>query len=90
MIEAGMQTYVIKKSGPTRLTEKQLAGVRIPTLAILAGESRMHDTGKAAEVARRAPSGATVIVYPEASHAINGEYPDRIAADVGTFLTGKP
>ena len=50
----------------------------------------MHDTGKAAEVARRAPTGATVIVYPDASHAINGEYPDRIAIDLGRFLTGKP
>lgn len=90
MIEAGMQTYVIKKSAPTRLTEKQLGGVRIPTLALLAGASRMHDTGKAAAVAGRVPAGATVIVYPDASHAINGEYPERIAADVGAFLSGKP
>ena len=28
---------------------EQLAGVRIPTLTLLAGKSRMHDTGKAAE-----------------------------------------
>lgn len=89
MIEAGMQTYVIKNSGPTRLTRKQLTGVRVPTLVILAGKSRMHDTGKAAEVAMRAPNGAKVIVYPDASHAINGEYPDRLAADIGEFLTGK-
>lgn len=89
MIEAGMRTYVIRKSGPTRLTEKHLAGVRIPTLAILAGRSRMHDTGKAAEVARRTPGSTTVIVYPDASHAINGEYPDRIAADIGAFLAGQ-
>jgi hypothetical protein len=27
--------------------------------------------------------------YPDMSHAINGEYPDRIANDVGPFLTGK-
>lgn len=90
MIEAGMQTYVIRKSGPTRIPEKRLAGVRIPTLALLAGESRMHDTGSAATVARRAPAGATVLVYPDASHAINGEYSDRIATDVGAFLAGRP
>jgi pimeloyl-ACP methyl ester carboxylesterase len=30
--------------------------------------------------------GATVKVYPEASHAINGEHPDRIAADIAAFL----
>jgi hypothetical protein len=28
----------------------------------------------------------TVRVYPEASHAINGEYPDEIAADIDAFL----
>jgi pimeloyl-ACP methyl ester carboxylesterase len=90
MIEAGMQTYVIRKSGPTKITERQLAGVRVPTLTILAGASRMHDTDKAASVARRVPTGATVHVYPDASHAINGEYPDRIASDLGAFLAGKP
>jgi hypothetical protein len=41
-------------------------------------------------VARRAPAGATVIVHADASHAINGEYPDRFAADVGAFLAGRP
>ncbi|GIJ73899.1 alpha/beta fold hydrolase [Virgisporangium ochraceum] len=90
MIEAGMQTYVVKKSGPTKLTDKQLAGVRMPTLAILAGASRMHDADEAASVARRVPAGATVHVYPDASHAINGEYPDRIASDLGAFLAGRP
>ncbi len=87
MIEAGMQTYVLKVSGPARITEAQLGGLRIPTLVILAGQSRMHDTGSAADVARRAVPGATVKVYPQASHAINGEYPDEIAADVAAFLT---
>jgi pimeloyl-ACP methyl ester carboxylesterase len=90
MIEAGMRSYVIRKSGPTMLTRTQLAGVRIPTLTLLAGRSRMHDAGRAERVARRVPAGATVIVYPDASHAINGEYPDRIAADVGAFLAGRP
>ena len=90
MIEAGMQTYAMKKSGPTLLTENQLSGVRIPTLVILAGRSRMHDTAAAAEVARRVPPGATVLVYPDASHAINGEYPDKIATDMSAFLTGRP
>lgn len=86
MIEAGMQTYVLRVSSPTRITEKQLSGVRTPVLALLAGASRMQDTEAAAEVARRAMPGATVKVYPEASHAINGEHPDRIAADIAAFL----
>lgn len=86
MIEAGMQTYVLKLSASTRITERQLAGLRVPALVLLAGSSRMHDSAAAAELARRTLPGATVEVYPRASHAINGEYPERIAADVGAFL----
>jgi hypothetical protein len=29
-----------------------------------------------------------VTIYPDASHAINGEYPEKIAADVETFRRG--
>ena len=86
MIEAGMQTYALQLSAPHRITPEELAGVRTPTLALLAGESRMHDTAEAAGVAERALPAATVIVYPDASHAINGEYPDRVAADIATFI----
>ncbi|WJK43199.1 alpha/beta hydrolase [Solwaraspora sp. WMMA2056] len=86
MIEAGMQTYALKLSAPHRITPEDLAGVRTPTLALLAGESRMHDTAEAAEVADSTLPEATVVVYPDASHAINGEYPDRIAADIADFL----
>ncbi|WP_326552277.1 alpha/beta fold hydrolase [Micromonospora sp. NBC_01813] len=86
MIEAGMQTYALKLSAPRRLTDEELTRVRTPTLALLAGQSRMHDTAEAAQVADSALPEATVIVYPEASHAINGEYPDRVAADLAEFL----
>lgn len=86
MIEAGIQAYVLKLSAPRRISERQLAKLDTPTLALLAGASRMHDAAKAADLARRALPRATVVVYPHASHAINGEYPDRIAADVRVFL----
>jgi len=86
MIEAGIQTYVLKLSAPSRIDERHLAKLDVPTLALLAGKSRMHDAAKAADLARRVLPRATVVVYPQASHAINGEYPDRIAADVAAFL----
>ncbi|MGN9810247.1 alpha/beta fold hydrolase [Micromonospora sp. BQ11] len=86
MIEAGLQAYVVKLSAPTRPSDDQLAGVGVPVLVLMAGRSRLHDAGDAAEVARRTLTRGTVETYPEASHAINGEYPDRIAADVAAFL----
>ena len=52
----------------------------------LAGRSVMHDPATARSTAERALRTKTVAFYPDASHAVNGEYPDRIAADVRAFL----
>ncbi|MEU8391213.1 alpha/beta hydrolase [Micromonospora sp. NPDC048843] len=86
MIEAGMQAYVMKLSAPTRPSEDQLAAVDVPVLVLMAGKSRLHDAGEAAKLAERSLSHGTVKTYPDASHAINGEYPDEIAADISAFL----
>lgn len=86
MIEAGMQTYRLALPSPSRLSEEALSGLDVPVLAIMAGESRMHDAAAAADVADRILPDGRVEVYPDASHAINGEYPERIAADVAAFL----
>ncbi|SCL35720.1 Pimeloyl-ACP methyl ester carboxylesterase [Micromonospora nigra] len=86
MIEAGMQAYVLKLPTPDRLGDEQLAGVRMPVLTLLAGKSRMHDSVAGADRARRVLPDGTVKVYPDASHAINGEHPEEIAADIATHL----
>jgi pimeloyl-ACP methyl ester carboxylesterase len=86
MIEAGMQSYRLALPAPSRFSEQQLAGVDLPVLAIIAGESPMHDAAAAATFADRVLADGRIEVYPDASHAINGEYPRRIAADVATFL----
>jgi pimeloyl-ACP methyl ester carboxylesterase len=86
MIEAGMQAYVMKLSAPTRLSKKQLAAVGVPVLVLMAGKSRLQDAGEAAKLAERSLTRGTVKTYPDASHAINGEHPDEIAADISAFL----
>jgi pimeloyl-ACP methyl ester carboxylesterase len=86
MIEAGMQSYALKLSAPVRITEEQLTALDIPVLAIIAGASRMHNSAEGAETARRLLEPGEVKVYPAASHAINGEHPDEIAADIAGFL----
>lgn len=85
MIEAGMQHYRLELPTPTRFGADQLRSVDVPVLAIMAGESVMHDSADAADVARRTVPRTTVHVYPRASHAINGEYPRRIARDLAGF-----
>lgn len=86
MIESGMKNYTMRQPQPHRITEKQLAGLPMPVLAIIAGRSVMHDPAKARSTAERALRTKTVAFYPEASHAVNGEYPDRIASDLHDFL----
>lgn len=83
MIEAGMQHYRLRLPQQARIAEEQLAGLGLPVQAILAGRSVMHNPTEAIETARR---HAEVEVYPDASHAINGEYPEEIAADIASFL----
>lgn len=86
MIEAGMQGYAMRLPQPSRVPEDALEELDVPVLAILAGESVMHDAGAAVEVAERTLRDGTVRLYEGASHAVNGEEPERIAADVADFL----
>ncbi|RLV55966.1 alpha/beta hydrolase [Aeromicrobium phragmitis] len=89
MIEAGMQHYSLKLPQPTRIPEERLAELTLPVLAIIAGESVMHDPEAAAATARRALPTGTVRVYSDASHAVNGEYPEEVAADIAELVASE-
>lgn len=86
MIEAGMQHHRLALPAPSRIPEAALADVAVPTLVILAGDSPMHNAAAAAEVAGSVLQDGAVRVYEGASHAVNGEHPDRITADVASHL----
>ena len=86
MIEAGMQHYRLRLPQPARISEERLGALRVPVLAIIAGESVMLDPATAVDTAERALPDATVRLYGDASHAVNGEYPERIAGDIARFL----
>ncbi len=88
MIEAGMHSYAKTLPMPQKFTPEQLSGVTVPVLVIMAGRSVMHDSAAGAQYAEQNLRQRTVKLYPEASHAINGEYPDEIAADVAAFAKG--
>lgn len=86
MIESGMQSYATALPAPTRIPERAIATLGMPVLAIIAGESVMHDAQAAVEVAEGALRRGTVRLLPGASHAANGEYPDVITAQLSRFL----
>ncbi|MBF6176704.1 alpha/beta fold hydrolase [Nocardia blacklockiae] len=78
LIAAAMRDFHAAQPMPARPTEAELLGISVPVLAIIAGRSIVHDAERAAATARRIP-GAQVELWPAASHAVNGEFPDRIA-----------
>ncbi|WP_438943471.1 alpha/beta fold hydrolase [Nocardia otitidiscaviarum] len=84
LIASGMRDFHSAQPMPARPTEAELTGIKVPVLAILAGRSIIHDAERAAASARRIP-GADVEVWASASHAINGEFPERIAERLATF-----
>ncbi|MFH8756417.1 alpha/beta fold hydrolase [Streptomyces atroolivaceus] len=86
MIEAGMQHYRMQLPQPARIPEDRLGELRMPVLAVIAGRSVMHDAGSAVSTADRVLPDGTVHHYRYASHAVNGEEPQRLAADLARFL----
>ncbi|WP_415973782.1 alpha/beta fold hydrolase [Rhodococcus sp. 077-4] len=86
MIEAGMQGYSIKLPQPTRIAEERLETLDVPVLAVIAGRSVMHDAEEAVDTAERTLPNGTVRLYSDASHAVNGEYPDRLREDIAEFV----
>jgi pimeloyl-ACP methyl ester carboxylesterase len=84
MIEAGMHTFDMQIPMAGRIPEEEVTAVEVPTMMIVAGASPLHDPAETADAARRMLD--TVHVYEGASHAVNGEEPERIADDVGEFI----
>lgn len=85
LIAAGSREYVLRQPLPSRFSEDHLRGIDIPVLAVIAGRSVIHDAARAADAARKLLVKGRVELWADASHAINGEYPDQIASTVGRF-----
>ncbi|MFE7799816.1 alpha/beta fold hydrolase [Nocardia sp. NPDC057440] len=87
LIASAMRDFTSAQPKPDRPSQDQLSEITVPVLAILAGRSIVHDAQRAAATARTIP-GAEVEVWPVASHAVTGEFPDRIAARFAEFAAG--
>lgn len=86
LISAGMRDFTAFLPPPTYPTDDQVAGVGVPVLALIAGRSIIHDPRKATLRARRLLARGVVELWPDASHAINGEFPERVNARVLAFV----
>lgn len=87
MIEAGMRHFVSRLPQPRLIPEARLRDIAVPTLAIIAGRSVIHDPEKAAAAARENMPNAAVHVYEGASHAVSTEQPERVARDIAHLIS---
>ena len=85
LIALGMSEFKSRLPAPEYPTDEQLRAIQAPALVVIAGRSIIHEPRRAARRARLLPD-AQVELWPDASHALNGEFPDRIADRVWRFL----
>ncbi|CAJ1508043.1 alpha/beta fold hydrolase [[Mycobacterium] burgundiense] len=85
LIAAGAKNFVLRSAMPRRFTEQQLRSLEVPVLAFIAGRSVMLNAHRATENARKLLRHSQVELWPTASHAINGEYPEKIAEVASAF-----
>jgi pimeloyl-ACP methyl ester carboxylesterase len=85
LIAASSVDFVLRQPMPKRFTDEQLRSIDLPVLTFIAGRSVMLKAARAADRARKLLPTGQVELWPQASHAINGEYPDEIAEAAAAF-----
>ena len=88
LIDAATADFALRQPAPARFTDAQLRALDMPVLALVAGRSVIHDGRRAADTARKLLRRGEIELWPSASHAINGEFPDEIAARARRFWDG--
>lgn len=88
LIDAGAKDFTLHTPMPKLFGDEQLRGLDMPVLALIAGRSVMHNPTRAAARAREVLAHGQIELWPDASHAINGEYPDQIAQRAARFWGG--
>lgn len=85
LIDAGAKDFTLRTPMPQLFTDDQLRRLDVPVLALIAGRSVMLKPERAVVRARELLARGQVELWADASHAINGEYPEEIARRAGQF-----
>lgn len=88
LIETSMRTYKSKLPLPEKITEEHLKELKMPVLGILAEDSTMHHSQESMDVGLENLQHplSHMVMFSNASHAINGEYPEELAKNIVDFL----
>jgi pimeloyl-ACP methyl ester carboxylesterase len=90
VIAAGLREFRLALPGPEYFTDDQLRSISLPTLALIAGRSVMHDPQYAFDRAKALIPGVEVELWPEATHSISGQFADEVNARVLRFIDAPP
>lgn len=85
LIDSGAKDFTLHTPMPELFSDEELRSLDVPVLALIAGRSVMLDPERAVARARELLARGEVELWADASHAINGEYPDEIAQRAGRF-----
>lgn len=88
LIETGMRTFNRKVPMPSLIEGKQLQSISIPVLGIIAGQSTMLHADDAMSYGEEhlIHPASEMLLFEQASHAINGEYPEELANNILQFI----
>jgi len=86
LIASGMRNYANKIPAPTYPSDEQLRSITVPLLALTGGRSIAHNPKKAEARAKRLLQQGQVELWPAASHAMNGEFPERVNQTILRFV----
>jgi len=80
IVTTSMENFLFRTPIPRRISKRDLNRIDCPVLAIMAGESLLHDAEKAVEVGRAQVRNIEIESWEGASHALNFEK-DRLVND---------
>ncbi|MCQ6557188.1 alpha/beta fold hydrolase [Paenibacillus mendelii] len=86
LIESGMRNYKLKLPGPDQISDEELKSISVPVLAIMAENSTMHNSEQAVAQGKKLVQDIDIMNWPNASHAINGEFADEINTRILEFV----
>lgn len=86
LIELGMRNYKIRLPAPVLISKEQLLTIDVPILALMAKNSTMHDSEKAVRQTSSYAPHIQIECWPNASHAINGEFPEEVNNRILAFI----
>jgi pimeloyl-ACP methyl ester carboxylesterase len=86
LIESGMRNYKLTVPGPDQFSNEDLKNINVPVLALMAERSTMHNSEKAVETGTKYVKEIEIENWPNASHAINGEFPEEVNKRILEFV----